>query len=151
MIDGMQKYIELFNREDNQNVSRFGLLNSDLLTRENNSYEILYYFYPMIERIIRCILDQSGVFDMENADHYVFKTLNSIITQNGDKLKEVFKDEDGEDILYYLNDTYSENGIRNKVMHYFETTEIDTSAILSAKYIFSRLIQFYVDNYNISD
>ena len=97
--------------------------------------ELLYYFYPAIERLMRCILNQAGIFDIENKRMFTFKVLSSIVLQNGTKIKTLFGDELGEDIHDYLEDTYADEGPRNKVMHYIKDATIAASSIHSAKYI----------------
>ncbi len=149
MNEQILKYVEVFNLENNQIVSGFGPVNKGLLKLEKDDYIGLYYFYPMIERLIRCILQLSGVFDLENSEQYTFKTLYSIITQNENRIKEVFGLELSDEILFYLQETYGEDGPRNKVMHYNQNAEIPDSALISAQYIFGLLIQFYVEHYCI--
>lgn len=147
MTDNIEDYIEKFNMENNQETSRFGQVNFALLRSDNNMHQVLYYLYPMIERLFRNILDKAGIFDIENAASYTFKTLYSIITQNNDQIIDVFGVDLGDEILYYLNDTYADLGPRNMLMHYHKKAEIPVTAVISAQYIFVKLIKFYVDNY----
>lgn len=108
---------------------------------EKNNINDLYYFYPMIERIFRFILHDIGDFDIENKSAQTFRTLFSIIDANKEKLVKTFDDE----ILYYLEETHKDDGVRNKVMHYNENLVLTMGNVYSAKYIFVRLVTIYLE------
>ena len=102
----------------------------------------------MIERLIRFILDAEGIFDMENISGDTFKTLKSIIENNEDQMMSVFGIEFGDELLYYLKETYFDSGIRNTIMHYNKKSKIKPKdCIIAAKYFFLKLIEFYVERY----
>ena len=146
MINDLEKYIAIFNADCNQEISGFGTIDI-ALHNCGDDFELLFYFYPMIERLMRCILDQSGVFDLENKDNYTYKTLYSIVKSNSKQIKKLFGGELGKEIHYYLVRTYSEKGPRNKVMHYSRRITINKFVVASATYIFEELVQFYVENF----
>ncbi len=145
----MKKIIEIFNSDVNQKISKFGVVNYSFILLEDNP-KLLFYYYPMIERLVRCILDMSGVFNIMNSNQYTFKTLFSIITNNKNGINEVFGAEFGDELYEYIRRTYCPDGIRNKIMHY-SVGEVELRDIQIAKQIFLKLIQFYVENYTIED
>ena len=75
MVNEFEKFVLEFNSENNE----FGPVDTDLIKYNSNDYQLLFYYYPMIERLIRFILDAEGIFDMENISGDTFKTLKSII------------------------------------------------------------------------
>lgn len=143
MISNIEKYVESFN---DGNIG-FGTIDMTLFDESDEDYQVLLYLYPMIERLFRNILDQEGIFDLENSDSSTFKTLNSIVNQNKPQILEVLGEEFGDELIFYLEEIYSESGLRNMVLHYHKTFEFDKSDTIAAKYIFQRLIVFYVDRY----
>lgn len=127
--------IEEFNKMN----AKFGYVPTYLFEKDN--INDLYYFFPMIERLFRFILHEQGSFDIENKASQTYRTLFSIIDVNRDRLVKHFDDE----ILYYLEDTYKEDGVRNKVMHFNKNYHASREVICGAKYIFTRLVGIYVE------
>lgn len=142
-------YVKIFNSEVNQKISKFGVIPEAFIELEDNP-KLLFYYYPMIERLVRCLLNMSGVFDIMNSNQYTFKTLYSIIINNESGLSEVFGQDFGEEIYCYIVATYSPQGFRNKIMHYSEG-EVNLSVVASAKYMFLRLVQFYVESFTVAE
>ena len=114
MIDNFDNTIETFNKEN----LKFGDVDVDTVKNESNDYQLLYYYYPMIERLFRNILDTEEVFNLDNIRSDTFKTLKSIIENNEEQIVSVFDKEFGDELLYYLKETYFDDGIRNTIMHY---------------------------------
>ncbi len=144
----IKEYIEKFNISN----ADFGEIDINFILNENNDSRFLFFYYPMIERLVRNILYHNPKSDIEHFQNYTFKSLYSIVKQNYDLLNEIFREEKEEEskeneVLYYLIHAYKEDGPRNKFMHHAEGANVDIQELYNAKYFFERLIVFYVDNY----
>lgn len=129
--------IEFINDSDNA----FGKIDSSFLDFEKCNVDFLYYLYPMMERMTLIILDLKGLFNIQCVEVSSNRTLNSILNINSDKIIDVLDDE----IVYYLQYAFAEDGLRNKILHFNIDTKYTEMDILSAQYIFSRLVIKYAE------
>lgn len=133
------EYISLFN----DNNGNFGTIDCKFIESEEYEYDKFYYYFPMIERLVREILHHQGEFDLDSYSSSTFRTLFSIITLNKDSIKTIF----GEDIYYYLDLVYTDEGIRNEVMHSSTVTKHHhhyTEYFVSTQYFFIELVKLFV-------
>jgi len=144
MIENYEKIIKQFNEYDN---NFFGYIDVNLLSTEKEEFELLYFLFPMIERIIRYILDSTGVYELESQKNETFKTINSIFENNNDAILEKFGDDFGVELIEYINYIYKESGIRDKTMHFNNNTSVEIETIKKSKCFFLKLIEFYVMEY----
>ncbi len=118
----------------------FGYIDYDLIFYESHNWIFLLYYHPMIERMVRIILDEAGEFNIEFLERETFKTLNSMLDNNNEKkLKKIF----GRDLINYLYEVFKANGNRNKILHYDEKTIIYKKDIDLARKNFIKLIKIY--------
>lgn len=102
MKDNVVKLINDFNASNN-NIGEI-----DYYFWSLNSYEALYYFYPLMERLIINIVAKESRRNVEVYNQERLKTANSVLSNNTiisqhitDKLIDIFKDD----------------GLRNSIMH----------------------------------
>lgn len=79
---------------------------------DSNDFELLYYLFPLIEKMIIDILKYNVDSDIEIYTQGTYRTLDSVIAK--DDNKKHFDDE----IIYLLKKYYGKNGLRNKLFHY---------------------------------
>ncbi len=103
----------MYNKKEKDVIEKFNKGNNiigeiDIYYWGLNSFETLYYFYPLMERLIINILSIEGREKIEIQDSQRMKTLNEILKDNviisnyvTDKLKFIYKEE----------------GNRNKLLH----------------------------------
>jgi len=133
------EYIEKFN--DTQ--AFFGNIDTDLMNDDSENHVKLFYLFPMIERIIRLILNQYNDSDIESLDNNKHRTLNSINKINYAVLQRTVD----EPTLLYILELYKDGGLRNKFMHYNESVTFDIGSIMRIQNLFLKLIQIYMDEF----
>lgn len=116
-----------------------------------NGIEILFYFFPLIERMLVEILALEKYMDIEQKSQGMIRTINSII--ENEKL---------ESILYVgmldkLKEWYGQDGIRNKLLHYdpdIKSVTMKTYEIEDIKEMFVDLCEIYnreLEKFNYSE
>lgn len=135
----LKELIEEFNSTN----FNFGVIDYDFLVSDHIEYERFYYYFPMIERVVREIIHHTDELDIESYENQTYRTLNSIITINKNDIELIF----GEEITYFLVEVYGDGGIRNDVMHYRDTLKYKDQVIdylEASKYIFIELVKLYM-------
>ncbi len=109
----------------------------DIYYWELNSFETLYYFYPLMERLIINILSIEGREKIEIQDSQRMKTLNEILKDNM-IISEYVTDK--------LKCIYNEEGNRNKLLHgdMFKNNINIIKHIYEVRWITSLLMEEYM-------
>lgn len=110
----------------------------DFKALDNNNFEVLYYLFPLIERIFIDILKYSIISDIEIYSQGTFRTLESAL-----KKRENLNCFDSETIEV-LNTFYCKQGLRNKLFHYRgQTIMISGLDIKAIKLLGLKLLKQY--------
>ncbi len=106
---------------------------------EDRTEKSLYYLFPLIERIIVEILKYKPDTDIEFSEQGTYRTLNSILSVN--KNAKYFDN----DLVVLIKEYYSENGLRNQMMHFRGQDNIEISFVdlLEIKVILTKLLKIY--------
>ena len=101
-------------------------------------FEVLFYLFPLIEKIIIDILKYSAYSNIELYNQGTYRTLKSIIEK--DENQRYFDHELMELLLYY----YGEDGLRNELFHYHgKRIDLTYYDILAVKCIALKLLKQY--------
>ncbi len=113
----------------------------DIYYWELNSFETLYYFYPLMERLIINILSIEGREKIEIQDSQRMKTLNEILKDNM-IISEYVTDK--------LKCIYNEEGNRNKLLHgeIFKDNINIIKHIYEVRWITSLLMEEYMKKFH---
>lgn len=106
---------------------------------ESNFY-ILYYLFPLIEKLVIEILKKQNEVDIEFYLQGIFRTPKAIL--NIEINKQYFEQNEIDNI----NEIFDENGIRNKILHYNpknDGLEISQDFIIMTKRLSLSLIEKY--------
>lgn len=79
---------------------------------DSNRLEILYYFFPLIERLLIETLALTNIINVEHKNQGTFRTVNSLLQYS--EIKNIIRP----DILQTLNIHFAEEGLRNKMVHF---------------------------------
>lgn len=106
---------------------------------EDRTEKSLYYLFPLIERIVVEILKYKPDTDIEFSKQGTYRTLNSILSSS--KNAKYFDN----DLLALIKDYYSENGLRNQILHFRGKDNIEISFVdlLEMKVIVIKLLKLY--------
>lgn len=113
-----------------------------------NNAHCLYYFFPLIERLVIETLALSSLLKIEKDEQGTLRTLNSVLCT--EECKQIFDDKILKKLSYYFN----EIGLRNKMMHYDpknSTIEISKNELNEVKEIALRLLDKYNQEYQKYD
>lgn len=104
-----------------------------------NKYEALYYFYPLLERLIVHIVSLESRVGVEVNDSARLKTANSILSNNI-----VIN----EAITNKLIDIFKEDGLRNCLLHggKFKNNRVLLNHLLDVKCLVLILMRKYLEN-----
>ena len=106
----------------------------------NDKVDILYYFFPLIEKLVLEILKIYNYADVECYEQGTYRTLYSIVQKEQNKI--VFPPE----VIDGLEHYYKDNGLRNLMMHYSDKLpdlKIKISELINAKNLFCYLLIIY--------
>lgn len=106
----------------------------------NDKVDILYYFFPLIEKIVLEILKMYNYTDIEHYEQGMYRTLYSIIQKEQNRI--VFSSE----VLEGLEHYYKDNGLRNLMMHYSDklpNLKVKISELINVKNLFCYLLIMY--------
>lgn len=111
----------------------------DIKMIEDRTEKSLYYLFPLVERIVVEILKYKPDTDIEFSEQGTYRTLNSILSVN--KNAKYFDD----DIVALIKQYYSEEGLRNKMLHFRGQDNIEISMVdlLGIKVIVTKLLKKY--------
>ena len=137
-----KEYNEIINKFNIKTIN-FGEIDTVVMNDFSNDYRKLFYFFPMIERMLRLILDHLPNSDIENYSESTFNTLNSILEKNEKVISAILAPSD----IDLLKDLFSDNGLRNKMLHYTPKINYNPKTILHTQRLFFVLICTYVINF----
>ncbi len=110
----------------------------DFNALDNNNFEVLYYLFPLIEKMFIEILKYYIDSDIELYEQGTYRTLKSVL-ERPENLK-YFNNDLVEVIKYF----YKEDGLRNKLFHYTgKKISITTFDIKATKCIALKLLKIY--------
>ena len=108
--------------------------------------DCLYRFLPLIERLIVEIYSLTNIINVEIKEQGTIRTINSILENNEDSLNLPI------DIKEALKKSFSNDGIRNKLMHYHENYEyiiLTSTQLYNIKDAFLFLCNKYEKEYEL--
>lgn len=106
----------------------------------NDKADILYYFFPLIEKLVLEILKIYNYTDVECYEQGKYRTLYSIIQKEQNKI--IFPSE----VIDGLEHYYKDNGLRNLMMHYSDKLpdlKIKINELINIKNLFCYLLIIY--------
>lgn len=106
----------------------------------NEKVDIVYYFFPLIEKLVLEILKIYNYTDVECYEQGKYRTLYSIIQKEQNRI--VFPPE----VIDGLEHYYKDNGLRNLLMHYSDKLpdlKIKISELINIKNLFCYLLIIY--------
>ncbi len=136
----------MYNKKEKDVIEKFNKRNNiigeiDIYYWGLNSFETLYYFYPLMERLIINILSIEGREKIEIQDSQRMKTLNEILKDNM-IISEYVTDK--------LKCIYNEEGNRNKLLHgeIFKDNINIIKHIYEVRWITSLLMEEYMKKFH---
>lgn len=106
----------------------------------NDKVDILYYFFPLIEKLVLEILKIYNYTDVEFYEQGKYRTLYSIIQKEQNRI--VFPPE----VIDGLEEYYKDDGLRNLIMHYSDKLpdlKIKINELTNIKNLFCYLLIIY--------
>ncbi|MGE5456348.1 MAG: hypothetical protein ACM3O4_04530 [Ignavibacteriales bacterium] len=135
----MPDYKEMLNMYLTEEVKQ-NIGNVDTEMFYNDKVDILYYFFPLIEKLVLEILKIYNYTDIECYEQGKYRTLYAIIQKDQNRV--VFPAE----VIDGLEHYYKDDGLRNLMMHYSENLpdlKIKVSELIKAKNLFCYLLIIY--------
>ncbi|RHM62801.1 hypothetical protein [Coprobacillus sp. AF33-1AC] len=132
-------YDDFFQKCHTKELDNF-IHEDDILLFKSNNIAVLYYFFPLIERLAIELLDLTSLVNIEHKDQGTIRTVNSLLHQ--EKTKEIL----GNSLIKKLEKYFKDDGIRNKIMHYnndINKIQIDKEDMQIIKYITIQLASLY--------
>lgn len=126
---------------DTKANEKIGYLDENVFKNYNESnFYILYYFFPLIERLVIEILKKKTEVDIEWYMQGTFRTPKEILNKEANRLH--FEKNEADIIAEIFDD----NGIRNNLLHYdqnFDYSKINQKFIKKVKDLTLLLIEKY--------
>ena len=79
---------------------------------ESDNMAVLFYMFPLIERLVVEILDITSLINVETKNQGTIRTINSMLQDK--ETKKIF----GKELYDNLKKYFADDGLRNQLMHY---------------------------------
>lgn len=79
---------------------------------ESDNMAVLFYIFPLIERLVVEILDITSLINVETKNQGTIRTINSMLQDK--ETKKIF----GKELYDNLKKYFADDGLRNQLMHY---------------------------------
>lgn len=110
----------------------------DFKALDSRNFEVLYYLFPLIEKLFIEVLKYNIDSDIELYNQGTYRTLESALEKSENH--KFFN----EDLIRVIHFFYNKGGLRNKLFHYTGATiNITTFDILATKCIALQLLKTY--------
>mgnify|MGYP001054111231 CR=1 FL=1 len=107
---------------------------------ESDNMAVLFYIFPLIERLVVEILDITSLINVETKNQGTIRTINSMLQDK--ETKKIF----GKELYDNLKKYFADDGLRNQLMHYnpkVNKISANISDIREIKEIAINLAQLY--------
>ena len=109
-------YDDFFQKEHSKEL--MNILHED--TRklfESDNMAVLFYMFPLIERLVVEILDITSLVNVETKNQGTIRTINSMLQDK--ETEKIF----GKELHDNLKKYFADDGLRNQLMHYVPETD----------------------------
>lgn len=109
-------YDDFFQKEHSKEL--MNILHED--TRklfESDNLAVLFYMFPLIERLVVEILDITSLVNVETKNQGTIRTINSMLQDK--ETEKIF----GKELHDNLKKYFADDGLRNQLMHYVPETD----------------------------
>lgn len=109
-------YDDFFQKEHSKEL--MNILHED--TRklfESDNMAVLFYMFPLIERLVVEILDITSLVNVETKNQGTIRTINSMLQDK--ETEKIF----GKELHNNLKKYFADDGLRNQLMHYVPETD----------------------------
>ena len=109
-------YDDFFQKEHSKEL--MNILHED--TRklfESDNIAVLFYMFPLIERLVVEILDITSLVNVETKNQGTIRTINSMLQDK--ETEKIF----GKELHDNLKKYFADDGLRNQLMHYVPETD----------------------------
>lgn len=84
---------------------------------ESDNMAVLFYMFPLIERLVVEILDITSLVNVETKNQGTIRTINSMLQDK--ETEKIF----GKELHDNLKKYFADDGLRNQLMHYVPETD----------------------------
>lgn len=119
---------EFFQKEHSKELMNILHKDSEKLFK-SDKLAVLFYMFPLIERLVVEILDITSLVNVETKNQGTIRTINSMLQDK--ETENIF----GKELHDNLKEYFADNGLRNLLMHYDPKADIIGAYISTVKEI----------------